>query len=114
MIQVDTGGHPHVPLIQNGSTSWHFLYGFWVPNFRGGFEALNDVFLMQVANRCRRNVLGHSKCVLLARPFQMAIEHPKKIVCKSNVPGKLMYQLTTSGPTNPFGISSSRVRFWDF
>jgi hypothetical protein len=22
MIQVDTGGHPPVPLIQNGSTSW--------------------------------------------------------------------------------------------
>ena len=47
MIQVDIGGHPPIPLAQNtvfylGS----FFILFQVPNFRGRFEALNDVFSM--------------------------------------------------------------------
>jgi hypothetical protein len=45
MIQVDIGGHPHFP---NGSKqfSGHFgnLLFLAVFNFRGHFEALNDVF----------------------------------------------------------------------
>jgi hypothetical protein len=28
MIQVDTGGHPPIPLIQNGSSPWQFYYSF--------------------------------------------------------------------------------------
>jgi hypothetical protein len=44
LIQVDIGGHPPIPLAQK--TSFHlgsFSEKFWVPNFWGCFEALNDV-----------------------------------------------------------------------
>jgi hypothetical protein len=46
MIQVDIGGHPPIPLAQN--TVFHlgsFSTVFWVLNFWGHFEALNDIFL---------------------------------------------------------------------
>jgi hypothetical protein len=45
MIQVDIDGHPPIPLAQK--TIFHlgsFLTVFRVPNVRGYFEALNDVF----------------------------------------------------------------------
>jgi hypothetical protein len=45
LIQVDISGHPPIPLARKivfhlGS----FSTVFWVPNFWGRFEALNDVF----------------------------------------------------------------------
>jgi hypothetical protein len=45
LIQVDIGGHPPIPLARK--IVFHlgkFSMVFWVPNFRGRFEALNDVF----------------------------------------------------------------------
>jgi hypothetical protein len=45
MIQVDIGGHPPIPLARK--TVFHlgsFSTIFWVPNFWGRFEALNDIF----------------------------------------------------------------------
>jgi hypothetical protein len=45
LIEVDIGGHPPIPLAQK--IDFHlgrFSTFFWVPNFRGLFEALNDVF----------------------------------------------------------------------
>jgi hypothetical protein len=45
MIQVDVGGHP--PILLARKTIFHlgnFSAIFRVPNFRGHFEALNDIF----------------------------------------------------------------------
>ena len=46
---MDIGGHPPIPLDQNNYPLWqfpsYFSTVFWVPNFRGRFEALNDVIL---------------------------------------------------------------------
>jgi hypothetical protein len=61
------GGHLPVPLIQNGSTSWNFFTFFWVPNFQGRFDSLNECFLVR---KCLEYVpkgsVGHlKKCVLL-------------------------------------------------
>lgn len=33
LIKMDTGGHPFVPLIHDGSTSWQFCYSLLVSNF---------------------------------------------------------------------------------
>ena len=45
---MEIGGHPPIPLAQNNCPLWqfpgYFSTVFWVPNFRGRFEALNDVF----------------------------------------------------------------------
>jgi hypothetical protein len=45
MIQVDTGGHPPIPIAQITIFILAFFLHFWVPNFWGHFEALNNVFL---------------------------------------------------------------------
>ena len=46
---MDIGGHPLIPLAQNNCPLWqfpsYFSVVFGVLNFRGRFEALNDVFL---------------------------------------------------------------------
>ena len=45
---MEIGGHPPIPLAQNNCPLWHFpsyfSTVFWVPNFRGRFEALNEIF----------------------------------------------------------------------
>ena len=45
---MDIGGNPLIPLAQNNCPFWmfpsYFSTVFRVPNFRGRFEALNDVF----------------------------------------------------------------------
>ena len=49
MIQMEIGGHPPIPLVENNCPLWqfpsYFSAIFRVLNFRGHFEALNDVFL---------------------------------------------------------------------
>jgi hypothetical protein len=37
LIQVDTGGYPPIPLIQNSSSSCHFFYIFSGPKLMGLF-----------------------------------------------------------------------------
>ena len=48
LIQMEIGGHSPIPLAQNNCPLWQFPSYFYtvfqVPNFRGCFEALNDVF----------------------------------------------------------------------
>jgi hypothetical protein len=91
---VDINGHPPIPLAQK--LVFHlgrFLAVFWVPNFWGHFEALNEVFwgfgaevIASITN------FGHSKIVLLNYTFPMGYRASKtKIVCKSYDRGKLMY-----------------------
>ena len=45
---MEIDGHPPIPLAQNNSLLWqfpsYFSTVFWIPNFRGYFEALNDMF----------------------------------------------------------------------
>ena len=45
---MDIGGHPPLPLAQNNCPLWqfpsYFSTVFQVLNFRGRFEALNDIF----------------------------------------------------------------------
>jgi hypothetical protein len=46
MIQVEIGGHPPIPLAQSKVFHFHsFSTLFWVLNFWGHFEALNNIFL---------------------------------------------------------------------
>jgi hypothetical protein len=67
VIQVDIGGHPPIPLAQKivfhlGS----FSTVFWVPNFWGHFEALNDIFWGFGAQVTLQGTnLGQSKIILL-------------------------------------------------
>ena len=45
---MEVGGHPPILLAQNYCTLWqfpsYFSTDFWVPNFQGHFEDLNEVF----------------------------------------------------------------------
>ena len=46
VIQVDTGGHPLILMSYNSYLASCQIYiVFWVSNFQGHFEALNEVFL---------------------------------------------------------------------
>lgn len=55
------------------------------------------------------------KCVLLGQTFPMGYQAPEtKIVYKSNTPEKLMYQLTTSGPTNLLVFNILGLYLWMF
>jgi hypothetical protein len=52
MIQTDISGHPPIPLTQNmGFHPSIFSTVFWVLNFRGPFEALNDFFFGSTSPR---------------------------------------------------------------
>jgi hypothetical protein len=80
---VDIGGHPPIPVDQK--TFFHlgsFSIVFRVPNFRGRFEALNDVFWgFWAQGTTTRIYLGQSKIVLLIYTFPMSYCVPKtKIV----------------------------------
>ena len=45
---MEIDGHPPIPLSHNNFPLWqfpsYFSMVFWVPNFQGCFEALNDIF----------------------------------------------------------------------
>jgi hypothetical protein len=112
---VDIGGHPPIPWARK--TVFHlgsFLTVFRVPNFRGRFEALNDIFWgfgAQVTTKC--TYLGQSKVILLDYTFLTMYQVPQtEIICKSYAPGKFMYQLPPSGPTNLLEFHLPRLGFW--
>jgi hypothetical protein len=67
LIQVDIGGHPPILLARKTVFNLgNFSTVFWVPNFRGRFEALNDVFWGFGAQvTIEGNALGQLKIVLL-------------------------------------------------
>jgi hypothetical protein len=92
LIQMDISGHPPFP---TGSKQFSGNFGnllfLVVFNFRGHFEALNDVFW---ENREQYGSAFHisSKMNLLDDTFPTGYHAPKtEIVCKSYDPGKLMY-----------------------
>ncbi len=68
MIQVEIGGHPFTHLAQdNCFLVWQFFHSFWVLNFWGRFEALNDVFWQcNSLGDSLRHELGRPECVLLS------------------------------------------------
>ena len=91
---MDISGHAPIPLARKivfhlGS----FSAVFRVPNFRGCFEALNDIFwgfgaLVTVVG----TYLDQSKTVILGYTFTMSYHAPKiEIICKSYELEKLMY-----------------------
>ena len=99
-IQVDIGGHRPFPTSSkqfSGNFGFLlFLAGF---NFRGHFEALNDVF-GNIGSQYSIYFNIEAKMNLLYDTFPMGYHMPKtEIVCKSYDPGKLMYRLTQTGPT---------------
>jgi hypothetical protein len=79
LIQVDIGGHPPIPWAQKiifhlGS----FLTVCWVPNFRGHFEALNNIFRGLGAQVTTKGTTWASqKSFFSVRDFQWCIKHPK-------------------------------------
>jgi hypothetical protein len=116
VIQVDIGGHPPIPRARKivfhlGS----FSVVFRVPNFRGRFEALNDVFWGFGAQvTAKGTYLGQSKSFFSVRPFQRCIEHPKQRSYAKVTPREVDVSTTPIGARKPFGFSSSGVRVLDF
>ena len=53
---MDISGYPPIPLAQNNCPSWqfpsYFSMVFWVPNFQGHFEALNNVVWLFGGPKC--------------------------------------------------------------
>jgi hypothetical protein len=91
LIQVDIGGHPPFP---TGSKQFSDNFGnllfLAVFNFRGHFEALNDVFEKMGSNMEVSSILPPVN--LLDDTFPTGYHAPEKeIVCKSYDLGKLMY-----------------------
>jgi hypothetical protein len=101
LIQVDIGGHPPFP---NGSKQFSghfgnllFLAGF---NFWGHFEGPNEGFSRSRFSMIAKGMIESPKMNLLDNTFPTSYHTPKtEIVCKSYNPGKLMHQLTQTGPT---------------
>jgi hypothetical protein len=113
----DPGGHQWPPTYSIGSNySFHlcsFSIVFWVPNFRGPFEALKNVFLTWkcLIYLCL-DILGTSECVLLDHTFLTGYRAPQtEFVCKICTLGKLMYQLPPLGPTNLLVFHLLRLGF---
>ena len=74
---------------------------FWFLNFRGHFEALNDIFFSSQQPRQSQKTLSSapSTIVLLVETFLTVSQATQtEIICKRYAPEKLEYQLTTSGP----------------
>jgi hypothetical protein len=92
-IQVDIGGHPPIPLARK--TVFHlgsFSTVFWVPNFWGRFEALNDVFWGFGAQVTIEALTWASrKFFFSVIPFQRAIVRLKQDRMQKLRPRKLMY-----------------------
>ena len=86
---IDPGGYQWLPTIPLAQNNYFRLTAFQVPNFRGRFEALNDVFWASPFYFI--NVLLDGTFPTVSRMTQM------EIVCKSYAPGKLGDQFTTSG-----------------
>jgi hypothetical protein len=66
MIQVEIGGHPPIPLAQNrGFHLGSFSTSFRVLNFRGHFEALNNIFWAHHSHTIGFSQSVMKKCVVL-------------------------------------------------
>jgi hypothetical protein len=79
LIQVDIGGHPPIPRAQKiGFHLRIFSVVFWVPNFWGRFEVLNDVFWgfgAQVTAKGTNS--SYSNIVLLGQTFPTVYRSPQ-------------------------------------
>jgi hypothetical protein len=104
---VDIGGHSPIPLgppplllsVFQFPHSLLFLAVFRVLNFQSRFEALNDIFLGKREAKWIIVHVSHPKVVVLGQIFLTRYRtRQTEIVCQSYVPGKLMYQLTQTGP----------------
>lgn len=82
--RIDPGGYRWPPTYATSSKTiisvWQFFTIFRVLNFRGHFEALNDIFWLRngPSNNLR---LSHGPIFVLyssARPFQRSLERPKQ------------------------------------
>ena len=117
---MNIGGHPPIPLAQNNCQLWqfpsYFSLVFWVSNFWGRFEALNDGFWKF---RCPKGFVwqafGHNqKLQILDRYFQRAIERPNwRSYAKVMTAGSWLFNLPPWG-RKLYDCSSSRVMFWTF
>ena len=101
LIQMEISGHPPIPLAQNNYPLWqfpsYFSTVFWVLNFRGRFEALNDVF-WRFGAKFPLASFGWPKVVKPRQTFPTSYRMPKsEIVCKRYDPRKWTVQLTTLG-----------------
>jgi hypothetical protein len=66
LIQEEIGGHPPIPFAQNrGFHLGNFSTSFWVLNFWGRFEALNNVFWAHHSNTIGFSYSVMEKCVVL-------------------------------------------------
>ena len=102
-IHMEISGHPPIPLAQNNCPFWqfpsYFSAVFWVLNFRGCFEALNDFFWRFESNCFDRHAFGWPKFVNLRYTFPTSYRTPKsEILCKNYDPKKMNVQLTTLRP----------------
>jgi hypothetical protein len=89
MIQAEIGGHPPIPLTQNrGFHIGSFSTAFRVLNFRGRFEALNDVFFGLLGLIDYPSDWAIQNFFFSARPFQRAIVCLKqRLYAKFTTPG---------------------------
>ena len=80
LIQVDIGGHPPIPLAEKIVVSvWQFSIIFWVLNFWGHFEALNNVFwvrsILESIHRLSPSPIPVFSPSVIS--FQRSLEKPK-------------------------------------
>ena len=122
MIQVDTGGHPPIPLgapplslsVFQFRHDLLFLAVFRVMNFWSRFEALNDVFWASRPTNIipfRNDIRGES--------CSPRTELSNDVSCQSNgdsMPKLRPWEVETPiypNEAHSFGASSPRVRFFD-
>jgi hypothetical protein len=112
MIQAEIGGHPPILLAQN--RCFHLgscFLDFWVPNFQGCFEALNDVFW---AYHSYNVDLSHSVTTKMCIPrinLSNELSYTQNGERMKNLcPWEVDISTTSIGARKPFGVSSSRVR----
>jgi hypothetical protein len=116
LIQVDIGGHPPIPLARKivfhlGS----FSTVFRVPNFRGRFEALNDIFWGFGPRRLPKALMGQSKIISSQLDLSNGVSSaPNKDRMQKLRPWEVDISTTPIGARKPFGFSSSEVRVLDF
>jgi len=113
---VDIDGHPPIP--QARKTIFHlgsFSTVFQVPNFRGHFEALNNIFWGFRAQVIAKKLLGlveyRSSRLDLSNSVSSA---PNEDRMKKLRPREVDVSTTPIGTRKPFGFSSFGVRVLDF
>jgi hypothetical protein len=119
LIQVDISGHPPFPTSSKQFSGIFgnllFLAVFSGPNFRGCFEALNDIFWENREQHGTMFDVSHTKFLFLGYIFVTRYHAPQtKIVCQSYTLGKLTYQLPPSGPANLLAFHLPGLGFWIF